>query len=316
MFFLVLCLWLGLLPLQASLGFDGIVGVVRRLLFGASRLFYRFIVWLRVNGSCVLPPFTGKVVKSLLIKCNPRLVNVFESRIFPKPIRVSTLFRRDGYFLWKRRGCEGVVGIDNGGVFGFVIGCYGEYLDDIVLAIDNLHDVELFGCKWSVIELTVECFRIPSKEPFYSLDDVDVVKVVFRTPALFIDPFKPSKFRRFAPISGFVFSYNIGDVARLEREPDYISLINLFSAIVVESHSCLDTCRRVFYIYDDKELPGVIGYVNYHLENDILSSYPEFKLFIENVLTHAYVMGVGSSRADGFGHVDIALIKSSQGRGD
>ncbi len=300
----------------ASLGFDGVVGVVRRLLFGVGRLFYRFVVWLRVDGCCVLPPFTGKVVKSLLIKCNPRLVSVFEGRVFPKPIRVSTLFRRNGYFLWKRRGCGDVISVDGGDVLGFIVGCYGEYLEDVLSAIDNLRDVDLFGCRWSVIELSAECFRIPSREPLYRLDDVDVVKVVFRTPALFVDPFKPSRFRRFAPISGFVFSYNIGDVARLEREPDYISLVNLFSALVVEAHSCLETCKRVFYIYDGKELPGVIGYVNYHLENDILSSYPEFKLFVENVLTHAYVMGVGSSRADGFGHVDIALIKSNQGKGN
>jgi len=63
----------------------------RKLFESAPRLYYFGWVRLCVDGEAVLPPFTGKVVKSLLIKANPVLESVFEGKFYPRPVRVSTL---------------------------------------------------------------------------------------------------------------------------------------------------------------------------------------------------------------------------------
>ena len=149
---------------------------------------------------------------------------------------------------------------------------------------------------------------LPTDTPPISLNKASYIMIEFRSPINIIDPFKRTKFRRFLPIAGYLFSYNIGELARLTRDNKlYWDLINYVSAALQETHNVWDTVRKIYYIYDGKEIPGLMGYVKYFVIHEVFDDFPSLKLLVENVLTHAVIMGVGAGRANGFGHVSVKV---------
>ncbi len=288
---------------------------LRRLFEARSRDY--FFAWVRVmpNNDVLLPPFTGKVVKSLLIKANPVLEEVFSGKYSPKPIHLSTFARVvDGkmIFMWKKSGVDEDVSmrLGMGQEAMFYIGFTEDVAHQVMDALSNLDGVELFNVKWVLVEYGIECYKLPSKDiPVrYRLDNIEAVKVEFRTPTLLLDPYKKTRYRRFLPLPGIVFSYNIGDLLRMERSRDYIETVDLVNALLNETYSALETTKTVMYIYEGKRLPGITGYVKYMIDWSLVDKL-DAKLFLENLLLHTKIMGVGTSRANGFGHVTIRFIE-------
>ncbi len=291
-----------------------IVGL-RRLFEARPREYY--YAWARVmpDNDVLLPPFTGKVVKSLLIRANPVVEEVFSGRYTPKPIHLSTLVRvEDGrlYYMWKKHGSEEAsMRLGMGQEALFFLGFTEDIAHQVLDALANLDGVELFNVKWRLIEYGVESYRLPtdSVPRKYSLEGVEAVKIEFRTPTLLLDPYKKSRYRRFLPVPGIVFSYNIGDLLRMERGRDYLETVNLVNALLNETYSVLDTAKSIMYIYEGKKLPGLAGYVKYMIDWDMVKK-TNARLLLENLLMHASIMGVGTSRANGFGHVTIKYIEA------
>ncbi len=292
-----------------------IIGV-RRLYETKPRNYYYGVVKLTPDNNVLLPPFTGKVIKSLLIKANPAIEEIFSGRYTPKPIHVSTLIRiRDNgryMYLWKKYGPEQDISmrLGIGQTAMFHIGFTEDVSHKVIDALMNLDGVELFNARWNVIEYEVEKINLPTTDipRQYSLDDAIAIKVEFRTPTLFLDPYKPSRYKRFLPLPGIVFSYNVGDLLRMERGSDYIETINLLNALLNETYSALETVKPIMYIYEGKGYPAVIGYIKYMIDWDLVEKTKAQKL-LENILVHASIMGIGTSRANGFGHVTIKIIR-------
>ena len=294
--------------------------IPRLLMSAPHRLFMLFRISLTVDGDAILPPFTGKVVRSLLIKAEPRLQSVlgwgsvFEadgvSIHSPKPIHVSTLFRVvDGSekYLWKSsRNMQesGEITVSTGEILHFYIG-FDETISHLVLsALSNIDYITLFNTKWYLVKLEMlKTVELPSDNPGLNLGGA--VTVELKTPTLPIDPYKKSCYRRFLPLAGILFAYNIGDLLRAERGTlQYVTVVNTLNTYLTETHKVWDTMKRIHYIYEGKKLPALYGRITYIVDEEV-HKQPELKTLIENIIVHAQIMGVGSSRAIGFGHIKV-----------
>jgi len=297
-----------------DLGFYPSIDVSRILCFSSPRMYFEAKVSLTVEREAILPPFTGKVSKSLLIKGCDKLETIFKSpNINPKPIKVSPLgYLRNGreVYLWIRDG--GKIGVAKAGPdreYFFYIGYEETVSHSVEEALSNIDGVELFGTKWYISNIEINSYTLPSsKISKYDISNSTEVKVSFRSPVNIVDPYRKSRYRRFLPIAGFLFSYNIGEIARLERDNKlYWILIDYISAVLQETHNVWNTVKKIHYIYDGEKIPGLTGYIKYYINHDLLENKPEITKLIENILQHAEIMGVGSGRANGFGHVKITV---------
>lgn len=273
---------------------------------------------MRVASGAVLPPFTGKVVKTLLVNAEPGLNKIFLSAYSPKPIAISTLAKLSGskyLFLWKKGGRGSVLRVCAGDVVEFWIGFSEDIAPTILGALEDMDGVEAFNTKWFLLELEVESYRLPARSDdipsTYRLDNADAIKIEFRTPALLLDPYKKSRFKRFLPVPGNVFSYNIGELLRIQRNKDYIEVVNLVNALLNETYNILETVKPVKYVYGGKELPGIIGYAKYMIDWELLTE-TKAKELLENLLLHSAIMGIGTSRASGFGYITVKILRRKQ----
>jgi len=284
----------------------------RFILLSSPMLYLLVKIGVVPDKDVLLPPFTGKAVKSLLMKANPGLQVVFEpsaQTYSPKPIKVTPFTPDDKVYMWVKLGSNKVMKAKAGETLYFYIG-FKEHIAHLVFqALEKLIDgVELFNAEWRLTEFTeVIKAEIPSESPLIDLTKAQTVTVELKTPAKLIDPYKKTPYGRFLPVAGFLFAYNIGDIvsSNKKREKEYWHLINVANAVLQETHSALETVKRVFYIYRGKPLPGLFGYIKYRINQDILT--PEANILLSNTILHAQIMGIGSGRATGFGHVKIKI---------
>ena len=284
------------------------LGGGRFVLFSSPRCYFLAEVWVSPCGDAVIPPFSGKVCKSLLIRGNSRLLHVFEGKgLLPKPVRVSPLGCGGGY-LWVRGrgGGGGLLTVSGGEEYFFYVG-FDESVSHLVFdALNGVDGVEVFNVRWRLLNVKFFKEYIPSENPRVRLNGVGRVVVEFNSPANLFDPFKKTRFKRFMPLAGTVFAYNIGEISRiLQRNKYYWELINLANTVLKETPEVWETVEKVFYVYEGKKIPGLVGKVEYTVDREILEENREAKTLIENILTHAQIMGVGSGRANGFGHVTV-----------
>ncbi len=282
-----------------------------------KKVSFYYKAWIRVSVECqgrevVLPPFTGKVVKSLLIKAYPGLEDVFTSTYNPKPIHVSPLYY-NGQWLWKRWGREDRLSIPCNSIVGFHLGFTEDIAEKTYSAMENLFGVKLYDAEWSITEFNTEKYELPSTDPGISIDDHDKVIVYFNSPAILVDPYKANPSNpRYLPLAGVLFSYNIGDLLRMRSrefrwKPEYWIAIDIINATLHEHRRILDYVKTVVYNYDGKKGYGIGGKAIYYITRRIINEKKWIKKLVENILVHASIMGVGSSRANGFGHVKIVL---------
>ena len=287
--------------LFASLGRD------RFVLFSSPRSYYLARVYVSPSCDAVIPPFSGKVSKSLLIKANSKLSSIFEgSNIKPKPIRVSPL-AFNGTYLWVKAGKKHKhLTVVSKCKYFFYVG-FDETIAHMVFeAFKNMNNIELFNTKWKLLDVTYFKEEIPSKTSKINLNNTEKIVVKLESPVNLIDPFKKTRYKRFIPLAGTVFAYNIGEISRiLQRNTYYWQLINLTNTILQETANIWETVKKVFYIYEGKKIPGLAGTIEYKINKKILEKIRETKTLIENILTHAQIMGVGSGRANGFGHITV-----------
>ncbi len=291
----------------------------RRLFEATPREYHLARITVVPENDVLLPPFTGKAVKSLLLKANPALTHVLESTVNPKPIRISTFARNSEgtvHYLWKIAGKNSGISmrLAMGERTWFYVGFTGDVAHAVIDALNNIDGVTLFGVTWRLVEYSIETYWLPTDKPpsELRLDEAEAVKVEMRTPVLLLDPYKESRFRRFLPMAGVVFAYNIGDLLRMNRSREYILTVDSVTMVLNETYSILSTVKAIKYVYGHKTLPGLIGYAKYMIDWDILGGNEDYKLFLENLLLHAHVMGVGTSRANGFGHVTIKTVPKEQ----
>ncbi len=299
-----------------------------RLLLSAPPRTYGYArVCVSPDSAAVLPSFTGKAVKTLLIKANPRLEDVFAKELkvnvggrearAPKPIHVTPLYRlveRNGriteHYLWKKAGARETppLTVEPGEKLFFHVG-FTEEIEYMVLdALQSLDMIEAYNTKWLLLEVEVDSStELPSENPPIKLEPGEAVVVEMKTPALLLDPYKPTPYARFLPTPGILLAYNVGDLIRsTSRGKEYLEAVAAIERALNETWKAVNTVRAVKYIYDGKALPGLYGYVAYKAPTD---ADLEDLLLAANALSHAAVMGIGRSRANGFGHVKIKKPK-------
>jgi len=298
-------------------------GFDRILLSAAPRKYTLIEVCLRTERSVILPPFTGKVSKSLLIIGNSKLYDVFEKSLtveydgvkiqVPKPLRVTPLYVKGNgnmIYLWKKTIDGPTLRLRGNKIACFKVGFEEGLEKDVYYAVAGMDGAVLFDSRWFIESIRVEkSFRLPSRSPEISLSNVSGIRIFFRSPIKLVDPWKKTRFGRFLPIAGILFAYNIGELLRLlKRDIEYWYVVSMVSAALRETHRIWDTVKKVTYVYDGKVLPALSGYATYLVDSEVIDSIKGFRTFLENIIAHAIIMGVGSSRAIGLGHVDISLL--------
>ena len=247
--------------------------------------------------------YTGKFVKTLLMAANPELGQVFEDRKSPtpKPIRITPLIDRRGLPVYPRAAPERPkappVPVQVGGTYHVYLGYRQGLEPQVGVAVSRLmSSVDLdYGTK---VRVTLRGYEVVGTEIPASFR---AVRVRFVTPAVFVDPFRgkaEGRAKRFLPFPGVVFSVNVYELFRKK----YMRGVLAVSHALIESHTALDTAKRVWYYYDGKWLPGVVGYVKYFLRQGADEGAREA---VREVLRDAAEMGVGSGRAAGFGFVRL-----------
>ncbi|PVU69954.1 hypothetical protein DDW09_03155 [Sulfolobus sp. SCGC AB-777_L09] len=171
--------------------------------------------------------------------------------------------------------------VEGGEVYSFEVGGKRE---DVIEALSDISDRVVFNTKWEVVDVEL-------REVKYELREK--IDVVVKTPALIIDPLKKSKRKRFTNFFAFTFAVNFMDHLGLTRE-EYKKMIIELEEKVTEEPSKVS---YVTVIYAGKEIVGLVGELRYRVkkaDDRILGA-------IEN----AIAKGIGSSRKNGFGRVEV-----------
>jgi hypothetical protein len=264
--------------------------------------------------------FTGKFVKTLLINTNPELEKIFEDKKYPspKPLRITPLLEdkkeepvypkvvitRFGEVAGKPKNSPNPISIN--GLYHVYIGYEKSLEPEINLTITKLlGGVELKYGNDVRVKL-IEYEKVEQEVP----REFNSVKVYFITPAIFVDPFvkvsqtDKDRAKRFIPFPPLIFSVNVYDLFKETYKRNIIRL----SYSLIESHTILNTVTKVWYYYDGKWLPGVIGYAKFFLRKGI---HKNAKEAVKKILENAIEMGVGSGRAAGFGFVKMKFDTTS-----
>jgi len=262
-----------------------------------------------------------------LIEANPRLKKLFEDdRISkPKPIHITTLFKKVSgkrialypkiiptkeakprKEVMQRLRKVGVV-LKGGEEYFFFIGCKSQVAPEVVRALGSLSSIRVNGLKFTPLMVEPIEELVPRDEERNWDGNVTSIKVVFETPVLIRDPYLGG-FRRFLPLSGWLFSVNLYDLFGSVKKTRTLS--RKISNVLRETYSALHSVKLVWYLYEGHVYPALIGYIKYFIYEEALKRTPEVIDILPLLLKHARIMGIGTSRAAGFGHVNISVNNS------
>ncbi|AEM38332.1 hypothetical protein Pyrfu_0461 [Pyrolobus fumarii 1A] len=274
-------------------------------------------------GSLRVCNYTGKLVKSLLAVCSERFASILSSseKSVAKRLSVTPLFRVTGpgrveavYPGGPQRDKIRAPVLEDGEVVFFEVGAGGDLINEMPRLLECLsRGVSVRFCGAAITVEPVEARMIAEydthSDPIVRLDGVEAVKIVFRSPTLPVNPWRPgSRWKRLLPTPSYLLAVNAHDMF----DPDTALVERALIAaerILSPSHAALDTARVYWYLYDGSRLPAMIGYVKLHVETEGVGK-GEVET-VEHLLSHAVVMGVGSGRAAGFGAVSIEAMPST-----
>lgn len=255
--------------------------------------------------------YTGKFVKALLINANSAFSEFFEKPSYPspKPLRITPLLRGDEKFpseaIYPKsfEKPKSSLNIDIEGEYYFLVGIRSYLNPHLLSALSKLFAGLTF--KYGNFNVTVNATGYEQIQVEYPLNYESLV-VKFISPSIFNDPFariagiKQEKFRRFVPIPPFIFSVNVYELLREKYRKTIVRLGYAF----FETHDILSNVKRIWYYYNGKWLPGVIGYAKFIRRKKVAQ---EALNDFEKIFTHAQIMGVGTGRAAGFGYAIIEV---------
>ncbi|MEM0240973.1 MAG: CRISPR system precrRNA processing endoribonuclease RAMP protein Cas6 [Candidatus Nezhaarchaeales archaeon] len=274
--------------------------------------------------------FTGKLVKTILIKAIPQLEHYFKPSSEPKLIHISPLYKGTqdkkkciySYVQCKNSGytikCEGEpVLVHLNGSFYFYLGFHSSIvkIHDVVQAlVDYAECFDFMNKRVCVRVLGVEFPNVHELGLNVAKKALEsgAIKVVFSSPTMLRDPLRtsgkfktllPSPFNVFAtPVYTILFSKGLCSVRRLRTE--LLRLHRLFN----ETYSVLGGLKIRWVYYSKRPEPALIGYVNYRVNYeylDFLKQGLNVEEWLGEVFAYTLALGVGAGRATGFGHVEI-----------
>jgi len=284
--------------------------------------------------------FTGKLVKTIILRSNPSLSKFFEPSKAgpPKLVHVSPLFRLEANgikceyssvdcgrgLMAKCDGEPSIVSLD--GIYRFYLGLHRDvahYADVLSNLINNIQGCfEFMDQKVCVEPLEFEYVDAVAAGNRLAREVLESggVKIVFSSPVMLRDPFKlASKFKSFvptpmnvfaAPLYSLLYARGLYGIKRFRLE--LLRLHRIFN----ETYTLFKSLRLKWVYYNLKPEPALTGFVNYRLNRDYLSLLREKGIAVEewlgNILAYTIALGVGVGRATGFGHVSIKPLRESE----
>ena len=273
-------------------------------------------VWPRLGyGPVTITDYTGKLARSLLAKCSRLVEAVLEAPMgIPKPVSVSPLYRAAGgrvEALYPGSNGAGRVEyptIHPGELLHFYLGLgpgLGDELEAILSCLKRGVDVD-----FSMHTLTVRLEKAehiatydPEQGPLVKLGEAEAVRIIFASPTLPVNPWKPrSKWKRLLPTPSYLLAVNAleatgGDARRA------LEVLQAAEKTLSPSPAIHETVKIRYYLHDGTLLPALTGYAKLHVEE----ADQEDLETTEHLLSHALVMGMGSSRAAGFGIIVVRI---------
>jgi len=283
--------------------------------------------------------FTGKLVKSLLIDANPKLKEVFAktSGSIPKLVHVTPLYQSNNgkvrcLYSYAVENSGGGWRIErvllNPGVYRFYIGFVEASslstlsFDEVystILNISGVHEFMNYTVKAEVSSITLVDVASRAKSIVKRLvKNSEKLRVVFSSPTLLKDPVRDliesSEHKSFVPTPMNIFStpvyilrYLGGLAAGSTKET-----LEALHRIINETHSYLGTVERRWIVYEKGKnpIPTLIGYVNLRLNRKYYEYYNKIcnvDKLLESAFTAISSLGTGTSRASGFGHVELTV---------
>jgi len=222
-------------------------------------------VYVTPTSSAIIPPFTSKVGKTLIMNNN---------------VTISPL-KKGGSYLVKYSPLPYYMEVEGGDVYSFEVG--GRY-EDVIVALTQLENKVVFNTEWKIVDVKLNPVN-------FNCDRKFTVEIL--TPALIIDPIIKSKKKRFTNLFSFAFAVNFMDHFKLNRE-EYKEMITEIEEKVREEPSKM---RYATVIYAGKEVVGMLGTLRYELLKRDESIF--------RVIENAIAKGIGSSRKNGFGRIKI-----------
>ena len=171
--------------------------------------------------------------------------------------------------------------VEGGNIYSFEVG--GNY-DDVIYALRDLDKKRIFNTTWEIVDVRLKEVKFNCKGR---------IRVSIRTPALIADPLIKSKKKRFTNAFSFVFAVNFMDHLKITRE-EYRKLILELEEKVREEPSEIGYAS---VIYAGKKIIGIVGKLRYELL--------EVDERIIGTLENALAKGIGSSRRNGFGRIEV-----------
>ncbi len=265
----------------------------------------RLLIVFRVTKPVVIPPFSAKVSKLILHRVSSQYVKMSQTSQLFKPISVSPIYL-NGEPLIKLGSESSILQLQPEHLYSFT--CSMIVSEDLpiheVISLERSEVEGVFGARAILEQVRIEIrkfsslgFRRPSG-----------VRIDFTSPVLLQLP----SFRRFKrgryvlfPIPSLIIGSLVDhwnancDSNMLIKRPTFLSMYANY--LLMESAYSL---RPVTIIYDEKKkIRGFMGWVFYDLRK--CRNNLSFKRIMA-LLDYAQYVGVGKSRATGFGQVKVS----------
>lgn len=251
--------------------------------------------------------YTGKIAKTILLTEVPELQAAFKPiKGFFKLIRVSP-FIKDGsvatpLFEVKRVGGKTTYELKPLTLSGSYIFEVGSTSDGISLVLNKLRQAQGVRTRLkfenAIIEYTIEDFVM--EDPTVTLGDYAIIKSI--SPALLPTPYVATQhIRRFtiSPATLLWIPYLISQKVYSVTEDVMYKAVKLLETCLVEHYSSV--ARAVHVPFDGRREPTL----HFKAKYIVLCSEQEKREMLMKTLTIARALGVGASRANGFGTVQI-----------
>lgn len=250
-------------------------------------MFKSFTVTVKTKYSRTYPNFTGKISKTITLFEMPELQPMFQPhKGFIKPIHVSPLIdeKRNAVFAYYHQGVLKEANIN--GTFKFKIGApkelaealFEKFKEDIGVRNRTKFENELL--EFVIVDVKEDQYTLPKR-----------FKLCF-SPTLLTHPLLVNRdVRKFLPTPSAVFwvPYSLlKDNTNVTKD----EVLELEEGIVETWKNKLMT---IWIPYNESKEPVLIGKAEYIV----------LKEDLKKVVETALIMGVGASRASGFGHVEL-----------
>ncbi|MEM4004483.1 MAG: CRISPR system precrRNA processing endoribonuclease RAMP protein Cas6, partial [Desulfurococcaceae archaeon] len=274
--------------------------------------------------------FSGKLVKTILIRSIPRLEELFKPTAgsMPKLIHISPLYRvkNDGeiecvysYAVCRETSAyvkcvDALKPITLNGRYHFHIGFHQsvEKVTDVLNALLNYSECFEFMNQKVCVEIAeIEAWNAVELGRNLAIRVMNSggLKLVFASPTMPRDPFRTSgKYKAYLPTPEIVFATPVyakqianGEYTIKKFRRELLYLRRLFH----ETYSVWGSIRVRWVYYGRRPEPALIGYVNYRVNYeylDFLKQGLNVEEWLGEVFAYTLALGVGAGRATGFGH--------------